>query len=459
MKPVCDHGDYCVQISFSPITGLDEDIKKFTDDFASRGSFRFVDFADLWNKHKVIHLIHGRQNQHGLYDIIGCIFHRLVDLFQPNSSKSKFVQICALYLMYAFHGKQPIRNHVRIRVCPVSWSWIVDTAIEARDEGQLDVYYVFRKLCAANAFLFCATRQVLYPGAPLFDSPPVKDESEKNIKSPSGNISDELQLMFGNRRDLRTISLPVVKDIQSPSSGINQAVQCLNLSLSRYVESKRLLMENLRATGGGNDVHSLESEDGLENEETEFLPGLNLVTFPESLNRIEMLASELEESTKQTSLKYRYMSRTNKSNPSSEQSPSSNTQIIDKENNLNIPPCPATVVASGIVENKIKRCKNSKSVCKNQLSNSQKSPRQSSSKENLIHDSAKEKEVEKDEEEPLDWGERIRLLKRASTWAEELAEQAKGVHKDGCHRNRRRPTKPKVITSSIRRNLRQKSLN
>ncbi|VDQ15746.1 unnamed protein product, partial [Trichobilharzia regenti] len=173
---------------------------------------------------------------------------------------------------------------VRIRVCPVSWSWIVDTAIEARDEGQLDVYYVFRKLCAANAFLFCATRQVLYPGAPLFDSPSAKDESEKDITSSSGNISDDLNLMFASRRDLRTYSLPVVKDIQSPSSGINQAVQCLNLSLSRYVESKRLLMENLKGTGGGNDMHSLESEDGLENEETEaeFLPGLNLVTFPVS---------------------------------------------------------------------------------------------------------------------------------------------------------------------------------
>ncbi|CAH8516772.1 unnamed protein product [Heterobilharzia americana] len=468
---MCSHvyDSYCLRISFNPIMGVDEDIQAFTEEFSDLGSPRFVDFSELWKQHKMIHLIHGRQNQHGLYDILGCVFHRLVDLFQPAAPKNKLVRICALYLLYAFHGKQPIRNHVRIRVCPVSWLWILQVVTEARDEGHLDVYYVFRKLCAANAFHFCATRQVFYPGAPLFDSPVVKqsETTEGNI-SPPENISETVKPGFSQRRDLLTCSLPVVKAIQS-SSGIDQAVQCLNLSLSRYAEAKRSLTQKLKVTGENVDLHSFRDQDNpdTEEKEDEFLPGLNFVNFPDSLNRIEMLAMELEKLIKQNEVKFCTIRRTkyNISSPSADESPNQNVQIPTDDDHFETP-CPGIVVGSVIVENKSEKHKNVKKTSGLQSPNKNNSVKQSlsrlSSKTKVLNSVRKseEKVNEREEkvDETLDWGERIRLLKRPSTWVKELAEQAEGVQKYGCRRSRRRPTEPKVITTSTSRKQQRRSL-
>ncbi|KAF6775800.1 hypothetical protein AHF37_03918 [Paragonimus kellicotti] len=125
-----------------PIHGVDEDLSAFLRRFEDLDSIRFTRFAWLWRKEKFIHIIYDRQNQLGLCDILGCLFHRLINILLPGSKHSHLRRICALYLLYAFHGKQPMRNQVRIRVCPVSWSAIHQLACEARDDGHLDVYYV-----------------------------------------------------------------------------------------------------------------------------------------------------------------------------------------------------------------------------------------------------------------------------------------------------------------------------
>ncbi|KAK4469723.1 hypothetical protein MN116_007247 [Schistosoma mekongi] len=458
------YDSYCVQIAFNPIMGLDEDIEAFTKEFVDFGSPRFVEFATLWKKHKIIHLIHGRQSQHGLYDIIGCIFHRLVDLFQPNSSKSNLVRICAIYLLYSFHGKQPIRNHVRIRVCPESWPGILKVATEARREGHLDVYYVFRKLCAANAFLFCAMRQVLYPGAPLFDSPTLNqnDLTEDYPVSPHDNFSDTEKSTFRHRRDLFTYSLPVVKALQSPS-GLNQAVQCLNMSLSRYAEAKRSLTQELKITDEiiALDPSKTQENPGTEDAEEEYLPGLNLVTFPDSLNRIEMISIELERSTKQNCLKHRLISRTkpNIHSPPVKES-SRNIQIPAIENHFETPRT-GVVVGAGIVEAKSKCNKSTEGSPISQPPGKGRIGQQSSSQSPSINEPSnlpQKSDKATDVKEALDWGERIRLLKRPSTWAKELAEQTESVHKYGCRRSRQRPTEPKVITPSKSQKQQRKSL-
>ncbi|CAH8513845.1 unnamed protein product [Schistosoma rodhaini] len=459
-KDSATYGSYYLQIAFNPIMGLDEDIEAFTEEFADFGSPRFVDFVALWKKYKMIHLIQGRQNQHGLYDIVGCIFHRLVSLFQPTLSKNKLVRICALYLLYAFHGKQPIRNHVHIRVCPKSWSWILQVATEARDEGHLDVYYVFRKLCAANAFLFCAMRQVLYPGAPLFDSPAVNqyDFTEDHAALPDEGLSDVSKATFSHRRDLLTCSLPVVKALQAPS-GLNQTVQCLNMSLSRYAEAKRLLTQKLRVNDESIALDSSKTQgnEGMEDPEEEYLPGLNLVTFPDSLNRIEMLSMELENSTKQTCLKNRFTSSPKRSI----HSPSVDVKVPDIENIIETPRV-GIVVGAGIVGGKVKSRKNAENSPVSQTPDkkiSKQSSSQSPSKITTSNSSKKSEETTTEVKEAVSWGERIRLLKRPSTWAKELAEQAESVYKDGCRRSRRRPTEPKVITASTSQKQQRKIYN
>ncbi|CAH8477163.1 unnamed protein product [Schistosoma turkestanicum] len=460
----CD--SYCVHIAFNPIMGLDEDIEAFTEEFADLGSPRFVDFVELWKKHKMIHLIHGRQNQHGLYDIIGCIFHRLVNLFQPTLSKNKLVRICALYLLYAFHGKQPIHKHVRIRVCPESWPWILQVATEARDEGHLDVYYVFRKLCAANAFLFCAMRQVLYPGAPLFDSPALNQEdfTEDNAASPAEYSPDVAKTTPTYRRDLLTYSLPVVKALQTPSSGLNQTVQCLNMSLSRYAEAKRLLTQKVKITDENiaSDSSKTQETEGVEDSEEEYLPGLNLVTFPDSLSRIEMLAMELENSAKQNCLKSRFIPRKKSSihDHSVKESPSANVGISAIENLFETPRT-GIVVGARLIDSKTKGCKIVENKSVSQSSDNQQISKQSCSQSPskiTTSDSSIKSEETTDVKEAVSWGERLRLLKRPSTWAKELAEQAESVYKDGCRRSRRRPTEPKVITASTSKKQQRKSL-
>ncbi|CAH8503311.1 unnamed protein product [Schistosoma intercalatum] len=307
-------------------------------------------------------------------------------------------------------------------------------------------------------------RQVLYPGAPLFDSPAVNrdDFTEGRTASPAEDLSDVSKATFSHRRDLLTCSLPVVKALQAPS-GLNQTVQCLNMSLSRYAEAKRLLTQKLRINDGNIALDSSKTQgtDGMEDPEEEYLPGLNLVTFPDSLNRIEILSMELENSTKQNCLKNRFTPSTKSSmhSPSVKASPSVDVKVPDIENLLETPRI-GVVVGAGIVGCKMISRKSAENSPVSQPSDIQQISKHSSpSKTTTSNSSKKSEETTTDVKEAVSWGERIRLLKRPSTWAKELAEQAESVYKDGCRRSRRRPTEPKVITASTIKKQQRKIYN
>ncbi|KAF8563164.1 hypothetical protein P879_11857, partial [Paragonimus westermani] len=151
---------------------------------------------------------------------------------------------------------------VRIRVCPLSWPAVHQLACEARDDGHLDVYYVFKQLCVANAFAFCATRQALYPGAPLFDSPRYKYDASS---APRG------------RRNVVASYLPLIKPPNSCFSDQSEALECLDTSLKQYTDSKRLLNQLKPPSKDTAATEPVEYD-----ERDEFLPGLNFITYPVS---------------------------------------------------------------------------------------------------------------------------------------------------------------------------------
>lgn len=133
---------------------------------------------------------------------------------------------------------------------------------EAREEGHLEVYYIFRKLCASNAFWFCHTRQALYPGVPLFDSPVINPDTNDELGSTEF-------LNTKSRRYLLTQCLPAVKALQSPSTELNQAIQCLHMSLARYTDAKLVLTNQISG-------HCDETEPG----DQDLVDGLDLITYP-----------------------------------------------------------------------------------------------------------------------------------------------------------------------------------
>lgn len=168
---------------------------------------------------------------------------------------------------------------------------------------------------------------------------------------------------------------------------------------------------------------------------------------------------ELENSTKQNSLKNRFTPGTKSSmhSPSVKASPSVDVKVPDIENLLETPRI-GVVVGAGIVGCKMISRKSAENSPVSQPSDIQQISKHSSpSKTTTSNSSKKSEETTTDVKEAVSWGERIRLLKRPSTWAKELAEQAESVYKDGCRRSRRRPTEPKVITASTSRKQQRKS--
>lgn len=180
---------------------------------------------------------------------------------------------------------------VRIRVCPDSWKAFLQLSTEARDEGHLDVYYVFKRLFASGAFLFCATRQILYPGVPLFDSPQM-------IQPPPNDFGPTTMRKERNRRSRLRVNEEANQQVNSywqalalPNTSrarLNEAFKPLDASLMKYAEAKRALNPD----SGDVVVDTMETEwrDGSNDEDSveaeEFLPGLNFITYPVSFSDV-----------------------------------------------------------------------------------------------------------------------------------------------------------------------------
>ncbi|GAA49734.1 Small nuclear RNA activating complex, polypeptide 1, 43kDa [Clonorchis sinensis] len=402
---------FVFRTSFNPVHGIDEDLHAFIQKFEQVGGIRFMQFSELWCQEKFIHLIYGRQNQAGLSDLLGCLFYRLVDLVQPHKDRTHLGRICALYLLYAFHGKQPVRNQVRIRVCPETWNGIVQLANEARDDGHLDVYYVFRQLCAANAFSFCLLRQVLYPGVPLFDSPQMKAEtfeavSKKTTKNP---ISPYLSL----------IEAPKTSQVQ-----LHEALCSLDASIKEYTAAKSLLDQAQEESPHVEDVRPATSSGDEEEMNEEFLPGLNFITHPNSLQKLSRIIQELDEEHDSFE-KHLVIEDTPKKNVSTdtvENSPLSSPHHVKQTS-------PSYGQESGSGPNtRSKRSLPASTSVGNH-------PESGTS--NVVPCTEHDKGLD-------DIGTRRRLLKQPSTWKGELRQQMESVRAHGCRRNRARPMEPKL---------------
>ncbi|CAL8080048.1 unnamed protein product [Calicophoron daubneyi] len=406
----CSQEPYVFCTSFHPIRGVDEDLKEFINKFEKRASVRFTEFCGLWKKEKFIHIIYGRQSQHGLYDILGCIFHRLVEIIQPKKEQSQLARICALYLLYAFYGRQPLRHHVHIRVCPESWRGLQQLAIEARDQRHLDVYYIFKQLCATNAFHFCATRQQLYPGVPLFDSPQI----------PANELVDERTLLepgtyepSSSKDRHRTMSAYTgfLCRQNAPFPELKDNLTCLEMSVERYVEAKRSITDPLNESRTDHpEVSASSSEQDLDMRE-EFLPGLNFITYPDSLKKIKEIAAQLHAENN--------MDRGRKE-LSEDESGSEEFESTPSEAEVESPTPP-------------KRRRRRRKI-------GARPPSQLTSESDTRAQTG-----ERDSEELSDLGDRRRTLRQPITWAAELEEQAKGIRACGVHLNRRRPTTRKIL--------------
>lgn len=264
---------------FHPIHGIDDDLINFCQKFEATGSIRFTKFAEVWRREKFFHIVYGRRNQVGLSDILGCLFYRLVDLIQPKPERSHSTRVCCLYLLYALHGKQYIKNGVRIRVCPETWPGLLHLSHEAKDDGHLDVCYVFKQLCGANAFTFCFNQQILYPGVPLFNSPRLLQASGAS-HSP----------------DPISLYMQFLKPPKSNHPDIKEAVNCLEQAIIQYTEAKSSLSAVKHVQDEPTSLLSTEPSG----KKDEFLPGLNFIIYPDSLKTLfsivnRMSAHEAEE--------------------------------------------------------------------------------------------------------------------------------------------------------------------
>ncbi|THD24402.1 snRNA-activating protein complex subunit 1 [Fasciola hepatica] len=433
---------YAFRSIFNPVRGVDEDITEFISRFTACGSLRFTKFSELWRREKFIEIIYGRRHQAGLYDILGCIYHRLIDVILPETGKKQIERICALYMLYAFYGKQPVKNHVRIRVCPDSWKALLQLSTDARDEGHLDVYFVFRRLFALGAFLFCATRQMLYPGVPLFDSP-------QTTQVPLKDFGPTTMIKERNRRKLRVgeqANQPLSTYWQAfalPSTSrvpLNEALKSLDASLMRYTEAKGALnpprkdaVINIVKTEwreGSNDEDSDEAE--------EFLPGLNFITYPGCLNKVLNTLKKLDD------LEHEHESP--KTEPTEGPVESAAHRCTDDSQNYQVFPDlmletvpPEDPVTDQITESCSNFTPRKRPTNKRKL--------QTSNLTGSVCMSLSDGEVS-------DIGERRRLLRQPVTWSSELSAQSAAVRMHGHHHNRRRPTQRKVLkrrTSSQRR--------
>lgn len=179
-----------------PIDGMREDFTAFLKDFVASKSLRFRIFAQVWRDRRFSFLSCGRQTISKTNDFFNCLFHQLVQFIQPPHELE--AQVCAFYMLYGFYFKQPVQNHVRIRVTSKEWSVIVQLVANMRREAHWDLVYIFHVLCASKAFHFCATLQPFYPSVPSYACTPLDPLPMCDGKSMSTVIGlDRLQMLSG----------------------------------------------------------------------------------------------------------------------------------------------------------------------------------------------------------------------------------------------------------------------
>lgn len=269
----------------APIFGVEEDLNDFLNEFVKGGSPRFANFITLWQKRQFIHLIYGRQTQLGLADVLCCIFFHLVKHIVAKSTP-QLSKICALYLLYAFFGKQPIKKQARISVTPETWSAVVHLASGLLRDRQWDAYFIFRKLCALSAFKFSAQSEELYPGAPLY----TRSDTVLPIFRSFLTSADRRRLAKNREKPTPTVTNLAPNHLHEMPEKLKQNLTGLDLAINVYVEAKKKIYKTLcpetedqePSTSTGIPLASDFADEGL-------LFGLNLVGYPESVKKLELM--------------------------------------------------------------------------------------------------------------------------------------------------------------------------
>uniref|UniRef100_A0A183S8K7 PAP-associated domain-containing protein n=1 Tax=Schistocephalus solidus TaxID=70667 RepID=A0A183S8K7_SCHSO len=213
----------------APIFGVEEDLNDFLNEFVKGGSPRFANFITLWQKRQFIHLIYGRQTQLGLADVLCCIFFHLVKHIVAKSTP-QLSKICALYLLYAFFGKQPIKKQVRT---------------------------------PKHVYCYC-------------------------YSTCTG--ADRRRLAKNREKPTPTVTNLAPNHLHEMPEKLKQNLTGLDLAINVYVEAKKKIYKTLcpetedqePSTSTGIPLASDFADEGL-------LFGLNLVGYPESVKKLELM--------------------------------------------------------------------------------------------------------------------------------------------------------------------------
>ncbi|VDP74121.1 unnamed protein product [Echinostoma caproni] len=307
---------------------------------------------------------------------------------------------------------------VRIRVCPESWKALLQLSTEARDEGHLDVYYVFGQLNALGAFAFCATRQMLYPGVPLFDSP-LTSQKPPTGTTREGQTHPEMSTGHSRKTTNRMEACLKLLQLDNTSrTALNDALKSLDTSLMRYTEAKY----SLNSPSTSNVKVEFRDDSNEASEETEeFLPGLNFITYPGCLNKVFDTLRKLNRVEKEY--------ETTKEEPTDHDLDSSEASAVDDSRGFQM--FPDLVLESVPPEDPV--TDQVVGICSQFTPTKRRSRRTTSIS------------LSTNDDEVSDIGERRRLLRQPSTWAKELVAQAAAVRAHGHHRSRRRPTQRKSL--------------
>ncbi|VDN10378.1 unnamed protein product, partial [Dibothriocephalus latus] len=269
----------------APIFGVEEDLSDFLSEFFKGGSPCFANFVALWQKRQFIHLIYGRQTQFGLADVLGCVFFHLVRHIAAKNT-TRLSKICALYLLYAFFEKQPIKKQARISVTPEGWSAVVHLASGLLRDRQWDAYYIFRKLCALSAFKFCAQSEELYPGAPLY----TRSDTVLPIFRSFLTSADRRRLAKNREKPTPTVTNLAPNHLHEMPEKVKHNLAALDLTVNEYVEAKKKVYKTLcPETAEQEPSTSTEIPSSSDFSDEGLLFGLNLVSYPDSVKKLNRM--------------------------------------------------------------------------------------------------------------------------------------------------------------------------
>ncbi|XP_013378808.1 snRNA-activating protein complex subunit 1 isoform X2 [Lingula anatina] len=139
---------------YTPLAGVLVDMQSFVEEFTATESVRYEQFAEIWREKKMSLIFCGRQTERELKEFTEDMFS--VVLQYLGSSQTFQVQVAGLFLLYGLYHTQPLKPKAKVRVTREQFQSILQFHREVKNQGHLDVDYVFQKLKIQRAFDFVA---------------------------------------------------------------------------------------------------------------------------------------------------------------------------------------------------------------------------------------------------------------------------------------------------------------